>query len=250
MIDFHSHVLPRIDDGASSVEMSLNMLADSYKQGIRTIVATPHCYLMKDSNIDTFLNKRQASYESLLKAMESDERTFPQIRLGCELRIMKEINDMRALDKLRIEGTDYIMVEMPFKEWDVNYYDFLYEMILRGMRPIMAHIERFWNHRKEFYNLYSLDLIYQVNAESIVKSPYKRYIPKLFEEGAVNILGSDMHNMTTRSSLMKKAADTIVRVYGEDRLNYLMKNAENILGNKKVEGRKFPKMSFFKTLKI
>ena len=250
MIDFHSHILPCIDDGASSVEMSLDMLSDSYKQGITTVVATPHCYLMKDSNIKAFLYKRQESYDNLIKAIESDDRDFPKIKLGCELRIMKEINDMSTLKDLCIEGTDYILVEMPFKDWDVNYYDFLYEMILRGMKPIMAHIDRFWDHRKEFYNLYQLDLIYQVNAESIVKSPYKRYIPKLFEDGAFHIMGSDMHNMTTRPSLMKKAADAIIRVYGADRLDYLMKNAENILENKNVIGKKFPKMGFFDIMKI
>lgn len=250
MIDFHSHILPFIDDGSSSIEMSLNMLADSYNQGVTTVVATPHCYLMKDSSIDVFINNRKKSFDALTEAIKRDERTFPEIRLGCELRIIKEIDDMKSLEKLCIEGTDYIMVEMPYKDWDVNYYDFLYEMILRNLHPIMAHIERFWNHKKDFNNLYSLDLLYQVNAESFIKSPFKRYIPKLFEDGAIHIIGSDMHDMKVRPSYMKKAADTIIKVYGEKRLDYLMKNAENVLNNKNVKGKNFPKMSFFENLKI
>ncbi len=249
MIDFHSHILPCIDDGSSSVEMSLDMLADSFKQGIRTVIATPHCYLMKEKDIGKFLNNRQKSYKILKQAMENDGREFPRIVLGCELRIMKEIENMQELKKLCIEGTDYIMVEMPFKDWHVNYYDCLYEMILMGMKPIMAHIERFWNQRREFYNLYMLDLLYQVNAESILKFPQKHYVKKLFEEGAFHILGSDMHNTTTRPSKMKKAADTIVRAYGKERLDYLMQNAENILGNKPVEGRNFPVKRLFKSNK-
>ena len=62
MIDFHSHILPQIDDGAQNIKMSLDMLSESYRQGVRTVVATPHCYIANEYDIDIFLERREKSY--------------------------------------------------------------------------------------------------------------------------------------------------------------------------------------------
>lgn len=250
MIDFHSHILPCIDDGSSSIEMGLEMLADSYAQGITTVVATPHCYLTSEENIIPFLKKRENSYNALMKAIKEDDRTFPTIKLGCELRVMDDIPNMNALKELCIEGTDYVLTEMPYKKWTMNHYDFLYAMLLKGMQPIMAHIERFKCFKKEFYNLFSLDLLYQVNADSFLDLPFKRFIPYLFEMGAVQLIGSDMHNITSRASRMKKASEAIISGYGKERLTYLTDNAKLILENKSIEKQIYPKMSFFEIMKL
>ncbi len=250
MIDFHSHVLPGIDDGAQNVQMSLEMLRESAGQGVTTVVATPHCYLKREKDISEFLKKRNESHEILKEAMERDGGEFPTLRMGCELQIMKEIPDMNYLKTLCIENTDYILVEMPYTKWNVNCYDFLYAMILRGMKPVMAHIERFWGQRSEFYNLFSLDLIYQVNADAFLSGKAKKWVAELFAEGAVHIIGSDMHNTASRTTRMGEAAKRIVSSYGEERLEYLMTNAERMLENKQPEKISFPKLSFFEKMKL
>lgn len=250
MFDFHSHVLSGIDDGSKSIEMSLDMLHDSFTQGVTTVVATPHCYLMEEKNISSFLKKRNDSFNLLKKAMEEDAREFPKIKLGCELRIMTPISDMGKLKDLCIEGTNYILVEMPHKKWTVDYYDYLYALLLRGMRPIIAHIDRFLEHKKEFLNLYSMDLVYQVNADAFIKSPVKYEVSKLFEHGAVHILGSDMHDDTKRVSHMKKAYNAIIKGYGEERWDYLHQNGINILNNDDILKVNFEKKSFWETLKL
>lgn len=250
MIDFHSHILPGIDDGAEDVKMSIRMLRESFRQGVKTVVATPHCYLFDESNIREFIEKRNESYRLLTEAMKKESEPLPEIKLGCELRIMREPSDMGLLRELCIENTDYIMVEMPYKKWNDNHYDWLYSLILKGMRPIMAHIERFWGNKKDFYNLYGLDLVYQINAESVLSFPDKFNIAKLFSEGAVHILGSDMHNTNQRATKMAKARSTLISGYGEDRFNYLMDNAKSILNNEEVVKRKFPEPTFIQKLKL
>ena len=57
VIDMHSHILPKIDDGANSVETSIAMLRKSKKQGVETVVATSHCYVKNESDIDKFIKK-------------------------------------------------------------------------------------------------------------------------------------------------------------------------------------------------
>lgn len=250
MIDFHSHVLPRIDDGSKSIEMSLDMLAYSFEQGVNTVVATPHCHLTCEADVEKFLINREASYNTLVNAMKKDSRKFPDIRLGCELRVMDDIPQMNELKPLCIENTDYVLVEMPYKNWTYNHYDFLYAMLLKGMHPIMAHIERFREYKKEFVNLFSLDLLYQVNADSFISRPFKKFIPTLFENGAVQVIGSDMHNTTSRISRMKSAKEAIISGYGNNRWEMLMQNAHDILDNKKVTRQAFAHMSFWDTIKL
>ena len=250
MIDFHSHILPGIDDGAPSVKMSLNMLSESYNQGVRTMVATPHCYINKEVQLESYNAARLKSLKILKDGMEKVPGNYPEIKLGCELRVMDEITDAEALKPLCIENTNYILVEMPYKKWSMNHYDFLYALLLKGMRPVMAHIERFREHKNEFGNLFSLDLLYQVNADAFISGGMKRFVPYLFEHGAAQVIGSDMHNVTSRTSHMKDAQRAIISGYGEDRWNYMQNNAESILENKQVMPVSFPKMGFLEKLKL
>ncbi len=250
MIDFHSHILPNIDDGAENVKVSLDMLSESYSQGVRTVVATPHCYIANEYDIDVFLEKREQSYNTLKIAMAADNRKFPEIVLGCEIQVSKNVHHFDKLRPLCIENTDYILIEMPYGRWNEDCYDYLYELTLKGMRPIMAHIERFIGKKKEFYNLYSLDLLYQVNADSFISPLMRKYLPDLFEKGTLQLIGSDMHNTTRRSTHMKGAIERIIKGYGRDRVKYLMDNAERVLNNEQIEIVRFEKMPFFKKLKL
>lgn len=251
MVDFHSHILPCIDDGAESVEISLQMLLDSYAQGVRTVIATPHCFPTDDGHeIKDFLRTRDKSYKTLMRAIEEDGRKFPEVKLGCELCVMDDIPDMKRISSLCIEGTNYILTEMPYKRWSVNHYDFIYSLQLKGLRPIMAHIERYKRSKEEFYNLFSFDLLYQVNADSFLSRDYKRFMPYLFENGAVQFLGSDMHNTTTRVSNIKKAAEVIAANYGQDRFDCLMENAKKALNNESIQRIAYPKMSFWEKFKL
>lgn len=250
MIDFHSHVLPMIDDGAHDIEMSLEMLRESKRQNVNTVVATPHCYITDEKKLEHYIQKREKSFTELKNAIEESGEDLPQIKLGCEVRMMKEIENVELLRPLCIENTDYILIEMPSGKWNINDYDALYRILLKGMKPVMAHIERFWDQKDEYDNLYSLDLLYQINAEALLRRPYKSIVPKLFEAGAVQVMGSDMHNMEGRKTRMSEAAQKIIQIYGADRIEYMMDNARKVLNNEKVERKSFEKLSFFEKLKI
>lgn len=250
MIDFHSHFLPQIDDGAQKVSTSLDMLSESYKQGVRTVIATPHCEINTEDDIDVFLQSRSKSFKILKDAMAKDDRKFPEIVLGCEYQISKPCRNFEKLRSLCIENTNYILVEMPYSQWNENYYDYLYDLTLNGMRPIIAHVERFLNQKKKFYNLFSLDLLYQVNTGSFLSSSTRRHIPDLFTCGAVQFIGSDMHNMDNRPQNMKEVTERILKSYGDSCLNSLLDNAEAALRNEPIQRRHYEQMPFFKKLRV
>ena len=109
MIDVHCHVLPGIDDGSRSVEMSIDMLHEMKKQGIDKVIATPHFYPMSNSP-ERFLTNRQRAYEQLMEAVDED---CPVIVLGAEVMYFEGISRFDGLRDFRAEGTEILLLEMP-----------------------------------------------------------------------------------------------------------------------------------------
>ena len=92
MIDLHSHVLPFVDDGAKDEKMSIAMLELAKMQGVDVVAATPHFIPKSKEYVETFLEKRNAGYDKLVKAMEGRD-DLPKIVLGAEVNLCKDISD-------------------------------------------------------------------------------------------------------------------------------------------------------------
>ncbi len=116
MIDFHTHILPDIDDGAENVEDSVKMIQMLCEQGVKKILLTPHFYAYV-SSVESFLEKRKRSLEKLLKALET-EKPDVDIYIGGEVLFFEELWRISDLKSLCISGTEYILLEMPFSSWD------------------------------------------------------------------------------------------------------------------------------------
>ena len=99
MIDFHTHILPGVDDGSKNVEESLLMLDSMKNQGVKTVIATPHFYA-NDESVESFLSRRNEAFSSLKKSLADG----PEIILGAEVRYYDGISRLEDLKKLRIEG--------------------------------------------------------------------------------------------------------------------------------------------------
>lgn len=250
MIDFHSHILPGIDDGSKNVEMSLAMLQNAYADGIDTVVSTSHIYIEEESDIDEFIERRTHAYELLKTAMAESGAEFPHIRLGCEVRLKPHIAQYESLKKLAIENTDYILLEMPYSGWSQAHYEAIYDIQVMGLKPVMAHIERFLNYRSEFAQIKSVEALFQVNADSFLHKPLRKILLELYYEGYVHLLGSDMHNLNERKNNLKKAYDIIASRYGESFAAYTEENARLVLDNKDIKPAKLPRLGFFDRLKL
>ena len=89
MIDFHSHFLPDMDDGSDSIETSLAMLHESWRQGVRLMFATPHFYAEEDDP-ENFLARRSEAYARVREAIEArQDSEIPDILLGAEIYLRK-----------------------------------------------------------------------------------------------------------------------------------------------------------------
>lgn len=244
VIDFHSHFLPSVDDGAKNVEMSLKMLEDSVKMGVTDIVSTSHCYAYSSDEIETFIEDRDAAYKKLAAAAAEKGQELPVIYLGSEVHLTCDISQMRSVHKLCVEGTDYMLLEMPSSPWSDSTIENVYKMSLKGITPIIAHMERNLNQKPELLNqLYSLDILVQINAESFGISFLKKYIDNMMKNKLIHIIGTDMHNVEQRKPNIDKARKYITKRYGGECWDYLMRNAESVL---KENSLPFRELKIFK----
>jgi len=245
MVDIHSHVLPGIDDGAPDVETSIRMLRQSKENGVETVIATSHCYIKHEDDIKIFLKKREESYKALVNAMEKCDEELPDVKLGCEVNLSRDISKFDLLEKLCVEGTDYILIEMPYNYWDEVLFDAIYYITLRKMKPVMAHIERFFRHSNKFESLLDLDIFYQINADSVLEPKMNRFMSASFKNEIVKFIGSDMHNTEARPTQILKAYDKIAKIYGVGCADYLMENSYRLVENREVDSFVFKKKNIF-----
>ena len=112
-IDFHSHILPAIDDGSRDVKTSIEMLQMSSAQRIAVMAATPHFYAMHD-RVEDFLQRRNEARESLQNCLAPG---MPEILLGAEVAFFKGISRADKLTALTVENTKLLLLEMPFAPW-------------------------------------------------------------------------------------------------------------------------------------
>ena len=235
-VDFHTHILPGVDDGSKSVEQSLEMLMQEKQQGIEIVVLTPHFYAQGD-NPQRFLSRRQQAYEKLLKWTGSLEG-LPQLKLGAEVYYFNGISNWEGLCDLAIEGTDYVLVEMPFTKWTDRMYDELDGIYRkRGLVPIIAHIERYINiftANRVTKRLKELNVMVQANAEFFIDSKTRKLALKLLKNNDINILGSDCHNLTDRAPNLSIAQKIVCSAIGEEYIEQVSLAEDEILSAVKL----------------
>lgn len=208
MIDIHSHVLPGMDDGSRSVEESLAMLRASAAQGISHMAATSHFYPMENSP-EQFLARRAAAVERLREAWQPG---LPELLLGAEVYFFEGMSSIAELDALRLEGTELLLVEMPFSPWtDRMVSELLAVHERRGMTVLLAHIERYFRFQPKgiWDDLLDRGVLMQCNAGFFLSWKTKGKARRMLAEGRIHLLGSDSHNMSARPPRLGEALSVI-----------------------------------------
>lgn len=198
--DFHSHILPGIDDGSGSVEESIALLRMEAEQGIRHVIATPHFYPQYDDP-DAFLERR-AKAESRLREEMARQTGLPQVSLGAEVYFFRGISESEALPLLTISEKKCIMIEMPPMPWTEDMYrelEAIYHQ--RGIMPIVAHIDRYirpWRDHGVLRRLAQLPVLVQANGDFFLEKRTAAMAMRLLKADQIHLLGSDCHNLLTR----------------------------------------------------
>ena len=218
MIDIHAHILPGMDDGAEDLQDALEMAKIAVDNGITVMVATPHCNI--PGIYDNYLDKRFAEvYKRVCRELEAHEIPL-QLLPGMEVFATSDLPELLEKRKLlTINGSRYLLVEFHFDE-NLRYVESILDSILgAGLRPIVAHAERYECVQK---NLFVLEkwkkrgILIQVNKGSLTgrfgKFSYNA-AHSMMQKRQVDVIASDCHSPHYRTPVMMDVYETLQKKY-------------------------------------
>jgi protein-tyrosine phosphatase len=223
-IDIHSHILPQIDDGANDIEESLGLARMALENGVKQIIATPHMggrfpILSKD-----FIDKQVARLNSVLKEQAMDVRIYP----GGEISTSMEIVDLADNGRLiRLADSDYTLIDLPFNEIPIYLSTLIFDLKLRSITPILAHVERNTEIQRDPYLLEPLlnqGAIAQVNSTSfsgILGGAARKCAIELLKRDFINVVASDSHSYGGRNPNFKETAQIVQKYVGRQKTKQL-----------------------------
>ncbi len=206
--DVHSHFIPGIDDGAQTMEQTMEMLTAMSELGYKKVVTTPH------NMADGYRN----TPEIILGGLERVRDEIRQRGLAMEIDAAAEYYLDHELEQKVIDrrvltfGEDYLLFELPFISEPNMLYQVIFTMQTAGFRPVLAHPERyaFWyNDLTKYDGLKDRGVLFQLNTIALAGAygPQARQIAeRLVDAGHYEFLGSDCHSMNHVQALKNTLA--------------------------------------------
>ncbi len=239
MIDFHSHIIPNIDDGSRNIEETFNLIKEAKEVGFEGIVLTSH-YI--ENYYETGMQERnvwlKAINENLInKGIQMD------LYLANEIYISDNMMDLLINRKAStINNSSYVLFEMPLNSEPMNLYDVIYSLQENRLIPVLAHPERYSFIQKEpelVYDLIQKGVLMQANYGSILGMYGEKaqiIVKKFFENNMIHFLGSDVHRQNTIYKKISHALHEIGTIVGEKKLEELTTmNPMLAINNKKIK---------------
>lgn len=211
--------------------MSLEMLKIMKEQGVNTVVATPHFYA-DENRIDDFLTNRNNAYNNIKSEIEN---IGIDVSLGAEVTYFQGISKAKEIEKLTIENTSILLLELPFDKWDNSIIDEVdYLIRKRKFTVVLAHLDRYLSiseNKKFIKKLVKMPLVVQINAGSVLDNKRKKKSFSLMKKCEKVILGSDCHNLTSRKPNLLDCRNVIFDDLGEEAIYNIDTFGENLLIN-------------------
>ena len=218
MVDFHTHILPCIDDGSKTVEQSIEMLRLEASQGVTDVVLTSHFYAAKNNIHDYILSREKAFYQ--LKSHL--EPGLPKLHLGAEVQYFEGICVADEVVDLCILGTDLLLLEMPFSGWsDRVVQDVLMLNSRKDIHIMLAHIDRYLSFQDPDLWPYLADhgVLMQVNTSFFKGFWNRRKAMKMVQNSLIHALGTDCHSLHSRAPDWSVVPESILNQI--NRMSYL-----------------------------
>ena len=260
MIDFHNHVIPNLDDGSKSIEMSLNMLKEAQKQGITDVINTVHYQHPKMENKNTSYN---FIIDEIKKLQDVIDDNNINIKLHAASEVFFKFNLTEILDNpiTTFGNGKYMLIEFQRLHFPQGYEDELFKLQLKNIIPIIAHPERYRGIQQDI-NLaekwIERGYLIQIDCASIIGGfgkKTKEVAIKLLQNGLCHFIGSDSHNDKKRNFCLEQALLETEKYIGSESTLIIKDNSKKILNgenpvNYSIENNKksiFTKIqSFFK----
>ena len=241
MIDIHAHILPEVDDGSDSLDSSLEMADMAVMSGVKAIVATPHCNIpdgecIRDAQM---MHEEVIAFRKALADYQIPLRIYEGMEIfGAE----NTIDRFLAKELTTLNRTVYPLVEFPFAYYADEATDLLRGLISLGLRPIVAHPERYAYvlNDPSLLNLwFRMGCYLQVNRGSLL-GRFGEQIEDLslsmLERGFISFIASDAHSPEFRTTWMQDINEMVTEEMGEEFAHTLLSvNPSRMLSNLDIE---------------
>ncbi len=204
--DIHSHILPGIDDGAQTVEDSKKLLKSFGEFGVQNFITTPHIMHNYHDNSPVTIKTALAYLKN-----ELTQEGLDHINIDASAEHMIDDNFEVILEKKQVLplGRDYLLIEMSYLQPPINFDKAIEAVAHNRFFPVLAHPERYsflHNKMRRYFEFKQQGIQFQLNMLSLSdyygKEVFKTAI-KLLEEGMIDFIGSDVHNMDHLTSIKK-----------------------------------------------
>ena len=224
MIDFHSHILPGIDDGSRDIEETINMIKEAYDAGFTQIVSTSHFYL-RHYEVE---EKERIEYINEINQKMQELGYNIQILVGSEIYITNDMVNLLDEHKASsINNSRYVLFELSFIERPQNLTEIIYNLLSNNYIPIIAHPERYKYVQKDpniLLDLLELGVLFQSNYGSIIGQygkEAKKTVKLLLKNNFIHFLGTDVHRQNTIYNAVDEAIETLHKEISDKKIEEL-----------------------------
>lgn len=237
MIDFHSHILPQVDDGASDMEESVALAKMYVKAGFTHVTATPHCLPGTPTTPDPQLILDKID---LLNGVLKEKEIKLTILQGMEIGIDPELIPLLKQDRiLSLGGSKTLLLETPFQRLPQGWERLITELKTAGYRVLMGHPERsaqLIQHPEICRQFVDLGLYLQVTWDSFLGNNGpgpKSLAGKLILNGHAHVMATDSHHVHARNpGNVSRGCKRLARLIGDEKVDLLCReNPQRILKN-------------------
>ena len=234
MIDFHSHILPNIDDGSTSMEKTINLIKEAKEVGFTKIISTSHY-------IEEYYEVNEQERTKLLNDIKNEVHDI-ELYLGSEIYVTGQMVELIEEQKAStINKSRYVLFELPMNSKTMDAKEVVYRLMEKGYVPTIAHPERY-SYVQENPNilipLIEQGTLFQSNYGSIIGMYGKKAqktMKKLLKQGLIHFLGSDVHRPNQIYSEIPKCIKKIRKIISEEELEELTTlNAQKVLNNEEI----------------
>ncbi|WP_347174834.1 tyrosine-protein phosphatase [Polaribacter uvawellassae] len=197
-VDIHSHLLPGIDDGAKNLKNSIELIKKMSFYGIKNFITTPHVLGEIYPNSSLIIKEKLIEVQTELKRQNISDVT---ISAAAEYMMDEQFVQLLEKDDILTLKDNYILVEMSYFNAPFNLYEIIFEIQLKGYKPILAHPERYNFFHTNFDNYYKLKkagCLFQLNLLSLTPQyggAVQKVSSKLLQEGLYDFVGTDTHHL-------------------------------------------------------
>lgn len=239
IVDIHNHIIYGVDDGSQNIEMSMNMIAEEYVQGVRDIILTPHF------DVNGCMPDPARVKSHFLKLKELTAKEYPEMTLHLGNEVFACFDMIRWLEEGVINtmgDSKYVLVEFfPMARYD-EMLRYLSQLVNNGYIPIIAHCERYKTLRKRFKvideykikHLIDMGCYFQINTQSVHKFDV-RFTKKMIEKDFLHFIATDAHSMGRRGIYWDECIEYLESKYSSDYLEWLLiQNPRKVLAGEYI----------------